>query len=69
MKSPIYKLVSIFQDEYIERDYEFAGLQRFGRASLVALAAASLCYSAPDPALALQVCLQLKKFLLVRLDG
>lgn len=42
------------EDEYIERDYEFAGLQRFGRASLVALAAASLCYSASDPALALQ---------------
>ncbi|KAG0562537.1 hypothetical protein M758_9G102300 [Ceratodon purpureus] len=40
------------EDEYTERDYEFAGLQRFGRASLVALAAASLCYSAPGPALA-----------------
>lgn len=44
------------QVEYTERDYEFAGLQRFGRASLVALAAASLCYSAPDPALAFRVC-------------
>lgn len=40
------------EDEYSERDYEFAGLQRFGRVSLVALAAASLCYSAPGPALA-----------------
>lgn len=40
------------QVDYAERDYEFAGLQRFGRASLVALAAASLCYSVPDPALA-----------------
>jgi len=38
------------QVEYTERDYEFAGLQRFGRGSLVAIAAASLCYSAPDPA-------------------
>lgn len=43
------------QDEYTERDYEFAGLQRFGRASLVALAAASLCYAAPGPALAFRV--------------
>uniref|UniRef100_A0A7I4EZW8 Uncharacterized protein n=1 Tax=Physcomitrium patens TaxID=3218 RepID=A0A7I4EZW8_PHYPA len=38
--------------DHAERDYEFAGLQRFGRASLVAIAAASLCYSSPDPALA-----------------
>jgi len=44
------------QVEYTERDYEFAGLQRFGRASLVAIAAASLCYAAPDPAHAFRVC-------------
>lgn len=43
------------QVEYTERDYEFAGLQRFGRVSLLALAAASLCYSTPGPAFAFRV--------------
>lgn len=43
------------QVDYREREYEFAGLQKFGRAGLIALAAAALCYTDSNPALAFRV--------------
>ncbi|CAK9204126.1 unnamed protein product [Sphagnum troendelagicum] len=33
-----------------DRNWEFAGLQKFGRAGLIALAAAALCYTDSEPA-------------------
>jgi len=40
-----------------DRNWEFAGLQKFGRAGLIALAAAALCYTDSEPAQAYKVCI------------